>query len=121
MDKVYKVKVDFLHKLEFGYETIEANVKTQYSTSRYEDVSWMLTRNLHIAEVTWVVQYRIEDPVKYLFNVKNVEKTITDLSEAAMRLEVGDRSFDSVLGRGRQEIAQGAEKYMQQKLNEYES
>ena len=119
IDQVNKVKVDFLYKLEFGYETIAADVKTRYSSSNYEDVSWMLTRNLHIAEVTWVVQYKISDPYKYLFKVKNVEKTIMDIAEAAMRLEVGDRSFDEVLGKGREQIANKAEDYMQRKLDEY--
>ena len=121
LDKVSKVKVDFLYKLEFGYKTIEADIKSQYSTSNYENVSWMLTKDLDIAEVTWVVQYKISDPVKYLFKVKNVEQTIVDVSEAAMRLEVGDRPFREVIGSGRVDIASAAEKYMQQKLDEYES
>ena len=121
LDKVTNVKVDFLYKLEFGYRTIEADVKTQYSTSNYENISWMLTKDLDIAEVTWVVQYKIKDPVKYLFKVKNVEQTIVDISEAAMRLEVGDRPFHEVIGSGRVAIASSAEKYMQQKLDEYES
>ena len=121
IDKVSKVKVDFLYKLEFGYRTIEADIKSQYSTSNYENVSWMLTKDLDIAEVTWVVQYKISDPVKYLFKVKNVEQTIVDVSEAAMRLEVGDRPFREVIGSGRVDIASSAEKYMQQKLDEYES
>ena len=121
LDEVSKVKVDFLYKLEFGYKTIEADIKTQYSTSNYENVSWMLTKDLDIAEVTWVVQYKISDPVKYLFKVKNVEQTIIDVSEAAMRLEVGDRTFDAVLGAARSDIAFSAEKYMQKKLDEYES
>ena len=110
-----------MYKLEFGYRTIEADIKSQYSTSNYENVSWMLTKDLDIAEVTWVVQYKISDPVKYLFKVKNVEQPIVDVSEAAMRLEVGDRPFREVIGSGRVDIASSTEKYMQQKLDEYES
>ena len=53
--------------MEFGYETIDADIKTQYSTSNFEDVSWMLTKDLDIAEVKWVVQYKITNPNKYLW------------------------------------------------------
>ena len=119
IDSVEKVRVEYIYKMEFGYETIEADIKTQYSTSNYEDVSWMLTKDLDIAEVKWVVQYKISNPSDYLFKVKNVEKTIMDISEAAMRLEVGDRIFDEVLGSGREQIAISAKEYMQKKLNEY--
>tara|TARA_Y100001970_G_C14198599_1_gene839682 strand:- start:271 stop:1254 length:984 start_codon:yes stop_codon:yes gene_type:complete len=121
IDSIYKVKVEYIYKMEFGYETISADIKTRYSKSNYEDVSWMLTKDLDIAEVKWVVQYKISDPYKYLFKVKNVEKTIMDISEAAMRMEVGDRLFDAVIGAGRESIAIDAKEYMQQKLNEYES
>ena len=119
IDHVEKVKVDLVYKMEFGYETIDADIKTQYSTFNFEDVSWMLTRDLDIAEVKWVVQYKIVNPSDYLFRVKNVEKTIMDVSEAAMRLEVGDHIFDEVLGSGRERIALKVKEYMQQKLNEY--
>ena len=119
IDSIEKVKAELVYKMEFGYETIDADIKTQYSTSNFEDVSWMLTKDLDIAEVKWVVQYKITNPNKYLFKVKNVEKTIMDISEAAMRLEVGDRLFDEVLGVGREEIAISAKEYMQAKLDEY--
>ena len=119
IDNDEKVKAELVYKMEFGYETIDADIKTQYSTSNFEDISWMLTKDLDIAEVKWVVQYKITNPKKYLFKVKNVEKTIMDISEAAMRLEVGDRLFDEVLGAGREEIAISAKEYMQEKLDEY--
>jgi len=119
IDDVQKVKVDLVYKMEFGYETIDADIKTQYSTYNFEDVSWMLTKDLDIAEVKWVVQYKITNPSDYLFRVKNVEKTIMDISEAAMRLEVGDHIFDQVLGSGREQIALKVKDYMQEKLNEY--
>ena len=121
IDTIEKVKVDLVYKMEFGYETIDADIKTQYSTFNFEDISWMLTKDLDIAEVKWVVQYKITNPSNYLFEVKNVEKTIMDISEAAMRLEVGDRIFDEVLGSGREQIAISAKEYMQKKLDEYKT
>ena len=69
LDGIEKVKVEYIYKMEFGYETIDADIKTQYSTSNFEDVSWMLTKDLDIAEVKWVVQYKITNPYKYLFKV----------------------------------------------------
>ena len=86
-----------------------------------EEESWILTGELKIAEVKWVVQYKINDAKKYLFNLKNVENTIADVPEAAMQLMIGDRSFIEVLQQERIVIGDEARKYMQQLLDEYQS
>ena len=57
----------------------------------------MLTGDLNLADVEWVVQYRIEDPYKYLFKVRNPETSLRDVSEAAMRQIVGDRTVNEVI------------------------
>ena len=121
IDNVYKVKVDYQYKKEFGFRTLQPNVRSQYRTRGYEDESWILTGDLKIAEVKWVVQYKINDAKKYLFNLKNVENTIADVSEAAMQLMIGDRSFIEVLQQERIVIGDEARKYMQQLLDEYQS
>ena len=100
---------------------MQPNVRSQYRTRGYEDESWILTGDLKIAEVKWVVQYKINDAKKYLFNLKNVENTIADVSEAAMQLMIGDRSFIEVLQQERIVIGDEARKYMQQLLDEYQS
>ena len=105
LDTVEKVKVDYQYKQEFGFRTLRPGVKTQYSNRGYEQESWMLTGDLKIAEVKWVVQYKIKDAKDYLFNVKNVENTIFDVSEAAVRLMIGDRSFIEVLQAERESVA----------------
>ena len=79
----------------------------------------MLTGDLKIAEVKWVVQYKINNAKDYLFNVKNVENTIIDVSEAAMQLMIGDRSFIEVLQAERVAIADEAKIYMQEILDKY--
>ncbi len=56
VDSVYKVKVDYQYKEEFGFRTVRPGVKTTYSTKKFYDESWMLTGDLKIAEVRWVVQ-----------------------------------------------------------------
>ncbi|MAN35278.1 MAG: FtsH protease activity modulator HflK [Candidatus Marinimicrobia bacterium] len=119
LDTVEKVKVDYQYKQEFGFRTLRPGVKTQYSNRGYEQESWMLTGDLKIAEVKWVVQYKIKDAKDYLFNVKNVENTIFDVSEAAVRLMIGDRSFIEVLQAERESVAIEARKYMQELLDSY--
>jgi len=121
IETAQKVKVDYQYKQEFGFRTLRPGVKTQYSTRGFEKESWMLTGDLKIAEVKWVVQYKIKDAKNYLFNVKNVENTIFDVSEAAVRLMIGDRSFMEVLQSERESVALEAKKYMQELLDSYKS
>ncbi len=119
VDKLTKVKVKNVYKEEFGFRTLKAGVKTQYSRRDYNAEAIMLSGDLNIADVEWIVQYRINDPVKYLFNVRNVEETIRDLSESAMREVVGDRSVDEVIVLSRKEIADKTQIYLQEQLNKY--
>ena len=121
IDTFEKVRVDYQYKKEFGFRTIRPGVKTQYSSRGYENESWMLTGDLKIAEVKWVVQYKIKDAKDYLFNVKNVENTIIDVSEAAVRLMIGDRSFIEVLQSEREAVALESRQYMQELLDSYKS
>ena len=74
----------------------------------------MVTGDLNAALVEWVVQYRIEDPKQYLFDVRNPDQTLRDLSEAAMREVIGDRTVDEVITIGRQDIEISALARMQE-------
>ena len=121
VDRVYKIKVDYQYKEEFGFRTNSPGVRTSYSQRGYENESWMLTGDLKIAEVHWVVQYKISEPEKYLFKVKNVESTIRDVSEATMRLMIGDRSFKEVVQKERTSIANLSKEHMQKVLDSYET
>jgi len=121
IERVYKVRVDYQYKQEFGFRTKSASQRTQYSTKNFEHESWMLTGDLNIAEVEWIVQYKIKNPKKYLFNIRDVQNTIRDVSEATMRLMVGDKSFQDVLKSGREIISDNAKKHMQTILDQYES
>jgi len=117
IEKVTKVKVDFVQKEEFGLRTIRADVRTQYADARiYLDEALMLTGDLNVVEAPWIVQYRVEDPYKYLFNVRDQTQTLRDMSEAAMCQVVGDRSLDEVLSK-RDEIAQEAKALLQKELD----
>ena len=79
----------------------------------------MVTGDLNAALVEWVVQYRIEDPRQYLFDVRNPEGTLHDLSEAAMREVIGDRTVDELITIGRQDIEIEALARMQELSKRY--
>ena len=81
----------------------------------------MLCGDLSVAEVEWIVQYKIREPEKYLFNVRNPQKVIRDVSESVVRVVVGDPSVDEVLTARRIEINLEAEKKMQNILDTYDT
>jgi len=120
-ESVTKVKVKRIFKEEFGFRTLQPGVRTVYTPDKWEDESLMLTGDLNVAVVEWIVQYRIVDPYKYLFKVRDVRKTIRDISEVVMRMVVGDRSVDEVLTIGRMEAATQAQKKLQEILNFYDT
>ena len=120
IDQIYKVKTAKQFVEEFGFRTVEPGKRTRFS-STYEDESWTLTDDLSVAEVKWQVQYIIANPKDYKFNLKNVEGTIRDISEAVMRKIVGRRPFDKVIKEGRQSISQEAKVLMQSKLDNLNS
>ncbi len=120
-EKVHKVRVRHVFKEEFGFATERPGVRTVYRRGDYSGESLMLTGDLNSAVVEWIVQYRIKDPVKFLFNVRGVPETIRDIAEASMRTIVGDRSVTEVLTIGRREVADQVQMLMQGVLDRYES
>jgi len=121
IEKVTKVKVRYVYKEEFGFRTIKAGVRTRYASgSAYLSESLMLTGDLNVALVPWIVQYRVKDPYKYLFKVRDVRATLRDLTEATMRMVVGDRSINEVISK-REEIAIQARELLQKELDEAET
>ncbi len=104
IERLERVSVERQLKEEFGFRTRRTDVRSQYSKAGFDGESLMLTGDLNSADVEWVVQYRISDPIKYLFNVRNVEDTFRDINEATMREIIGDRSVDEVITWGKEEI-----------------
>ncbi|MBE9574879.1 MAG: FtsH protease activity modulator HflK [Proteobacteria bacterium] len=118
IEKLTKVPVRLVKKEEFGLRTVRPGVRTQYARSTaYLNESLMLTGDLNVAVVPWIVQYRIKDPYNYLFKVRNVDATLRDLAESTMRLVVGDRSINEVISK-REEIADQAKVLLQQEMDE---
>jgi len=121
LERVEKVRVKHVFKLEFGFATERPGVRTIYRRGDFSDEALMLTGDLNAAVVEWIVQYRISDPIKYLFRVREVPETIRDVSEATMRLVVGDHTVTEVLTVGRREISDLTQQRMQDVLDEYET
>lgn len=121
LEKMYKIPVQRQLKQEFGFRTDTPGTRTTYSRRSFADESLMLTGDLNLADVEWVVQYRISNSYQYLFRVRNAEKTLRDMAEAAVRKTVGDRTVNEVLTVGRQEVASNVEVLLQQMCLEYEN
>jgi modulator of FtsH protease HflK len=105
IDRATIVPVKRQLKQEFGFTTAGAN--DPYQSPKPQDAkreTEMVTGDLNAALVEWVVQYRISDPVKFLFDVRDPRQALRDMSESVMREVVGDRTVDEVITIGRQEI-----------------
>ena len=122
IEKVTKVKTKRIYKEGFGVEESKVtDTRTTYSVGQETiDVSLMLTGDLNVGVVPWIVQYRIKDAYNYLFKVRDVKGIIRDMSEATMRLVVGDRSINEVIS-SREEIANAAELRLQDALDQAET
>ncbi len=119
IERLYKVAVERQQKEEFGFRTTSAGVRSEYTKQGTADESLMLTGDLNLADVEWVVQYRIEDPYSFLFRVREPVVALRDISEASMREIVGDRTVNEVLTVGRAEIASSVHQKIQQLCSEY--
>ncbi|MBI5207039.1 MAG: FtsH protease activity modulator HflK, partial [Candidatus Firestonebacteria bacterium] len=120
IDRVYKVKTEMAYKQEFGFRTIEAGVRTEYERKGYNEESLMLTGDLNVIDLEFIVQYRIKDPLTYLFKVALVEEAIRDISEAVIRKITGNKTFDDILA-NRVEVANEAQEELQKILDSYET
>jgi membrane protease subunit HflK len=104
IQKAYVVKTKVIQTETFGFRTIKSGAITQYSDRVYPDESTMLTGDLNIVDVEWIIQYRITDPKAWLFNISDQKKTIRDISQSVISRLVGDRLILGVIGPDRQTI-----------------
>ena len=107
-------------EMEFGQRG-QSESKRRVNRSEIEEESLMLTGDLNVAVVPWKTQYRISEPDKFLFKVKDPIGTFRDMNEAVMREVIGDRSVNEVLTTGRQEIATKMEEKLQKMCDQYEN
>lgn len=120
IDRAIKVPVSKVHKEEFGFRTARAGVRTEYEAAADPDIKFMLTGDLNIATVEWVVQYRIRDAREWLFNVRDQTAAIRDLSECVTRQVVGDHTVTEVVGAKRDSIKSQIQDQLQIAVNAYQ-
>jgi membrane protease subunit HflK len=129
VEEVINVPTQQVRGLEFGFGTLRAGQVTQYRSPTAEDmrVAEMLTGDLNLGHVEWIVQYRIADPYKFLFRIggdrdpfQAVEDIIQDASETGMRRLVGDVSVDEVLTFGRDRMASLAKTELQEMVDGFD-
>ena len=121
IEKLIKVPVQRQLKMEFGFRTTRPGIRTEYRvTTESIRESVMLTGDLNVAVVEWIVQYKIKDPYKYLFKIRDAESTFRYMNEAVVRRVVGDNSVDEVITIGRARIAMEAQEELQRLCDLYE-
>jgi modulator of FtsH protease HflK len=121
IEQAIKVRTKLVLQEEFGFRTEDTRESvTNYSKKAFDKESLMLTGDLNVADVEWIVQYQIADPQKFLFAAQDPRRNIRDVSEAIMRRVVGDRTVNEVLTTGRVEIATEAQKLTQEVLDKYD-
>ncbi|TKB78491.1 MAG: FtsH protease activity modulator HflK [Nitrospira sp.] len=111
-------------KEEFGFRTLASTPgqRTQFMGNQaYKVESLMLTGDLNVLDVQWIIQDRIEDPIRYLFAVRDTPKTVRDISESVMRRVVGNRLGSDVLTVGRVAVSSEAKDEIQKVLTAYET
>ncbi|MFC1548454.1 FtsH protease activity modulator HflK [Candidatus Omnitrophota bacterium] len=121
IEKATPIKVKKIFKEEFGFRTTRAGVRSVYASRKYPEESLMLTGDLNILNVQWIVQFRVSDPVKLMFKTKDPVGNVRAMSEVVMRRLSGDYTVDEVLTTKRQEIAVEAQTELQKLMNTYQT
>ncbi|MGL4981290.1 MAG: FtsH protease activity modulator HflK [Treponemataceae bacterium] len=117
IDKNYNVPVRVEQTQQFGFKTIKSAGSNQYKNNVTRE-STMLTGDLNIVDVEWVIQYRIVDPRAWLFSVQERVQTIRDISQSVVNMLVGDRAILEVMGNERIFIEAAAAELMNENFRQ---
>ena len=117
IDKTYIVNVREVQTQEFGFRTQRSGRAPSYSGDI--TTATMLTGDLNMVVVEWVIQYRIIDPFAWTFNVYDKDRTIQDVSRSVINMLVGDRAIMDIMGVERSSIEIIAEEYMNETFRSY--
>ena len=121
IEKLVKVPVQRQLKKEFGFRTTRPGIRTEYRvTTDSQREAMMLTGDLNVAVVEWIVQYKIKNPYNYLFKIRDADSTFRYMNEAVVRRVIGDNSVDEVITVGRARIANEAKEELQKLCDLYE-
>ena len=117
IDRNYTVNVTAVQTEQFGFRTLTSGISSTYSNQTSE--STMLTGDLNIVEVEWIIQYRIVDPKAWVFNVMERTATIRDVSRSAINMLVGDRAIMGIMGPERSAIEAAGTDFMNETFRGY--
>lgn len=107
IDKNYNIPVTSLLSKQYGFRTVKAGRNNDYRNNITEE-STMLTGDLNLVNVEWVILYQIENPKDWLFSVQERENTIDDVSRSVINTLIGDRAILDVIGKARSPIQESA-------------
>ncbi len=119
LEDMTKVNVEAVRKEEFGFRTRLPGKSSVFDKRGFHSESLMLTGDKNVINVAWIVQYKVSDPVKFLYKVRNVTQAVRDNSETVTRRIVGNMDFDYVLG-NREILAGMAKHELQRDLDKLE-
>ena len=117
IDKTYLVKVREVQTQQFGFRTLSSGIVSTYAADN--TMASMLTGDLNMVDVEWVIQYRIVDPLAWTFNVMEKTATIRDVSQSAINMLVGDRAIMDIMGFERSAIEAAGMDYMNETFRNY--
>jgi membrane protease subunit HflK len=120
IEKNYNVPTQVVLKQEFGFRTERPGITTIRAAQDFPGESIMLTGDLNIVDVEWIIQYRIVETYNWLFKVQEKEKTIRDISQSVINQLVGDRAIFDVIGAERANIETQSQEHMNQLFDKYE-
>ena len=117
IERADKVNVLAVRTEEFGYSTQRGGFNPRYSSNTSESI--MLTGDLNIVDVEWIIQYRVVDSRAWLFNVNEPVRTIRDVSRSVINMLVGDRAIMDIMGRERNAIQEEGRVIMNDMFRRY--
>ncbi len=122
IERLRRVPVQRQLKEEFGFRTVSAGIRSEFiTTAATKEESIMLTGDLNVVDAEWIVQFKIRDPYKFLFKMRNAIGTFRSMTEAVVRRVVGDSSVDEIVTIGRTRIANEAKDLLQALCDDYEN
>ena len=117
IDKAYVVRVREVQTEQFGFRTLTSGFSPRYAGDT--NISTMLTGDLNMVDVEWIIQYRITDPVAWTFSVMERTQTIRDVSQSVINMLVGDRAIMDIMGFERNAIQSAGADHMNEAFRSF--
>ncbi|MCL2069782.1 MAG: FtsH protease activity modulator HflK [Treponema sp.] len=117
IDRAYIVRTREVQTEQFGFRTVAQGLTPRFAGDTA--MSTMLTGDLNIIDVGWIIQYRITDPVAWTFNVMERRETIRDVSQSVINMLVGDRTIMDIMGNERNAIQSAGVEYMNETFRSF--